>query len=111
MFEKWRIKEHMEVADSSGRHIGTVDAVEDDRIRLTRTDSPDGSHHYVDIDMVEKIDDNRVYLKAGEMQSSAGGSEPVYAGSHGTGQPEPQEEEALFGTSGHGTGMGGSGTM
>jgi hypothetical protein len=67
MFEKLRIKQHMEVADASGRHLGTVDEVEDDRIKLTRSDSSDGSHHYVPIDDVEKIADNRVYLK----QSSA----------------------------------------
>lgn len=63
MFEKLRIKQHMEVADANGRHLGTVDEVEDDRIKLTRSDSSDGSHHYVPIDDVEKIADNRVYLK------------------------------------------------
>lgn len=65
MFEKLRIKEHMEVANSSGQHVGTVDGIEDDRIKLTRTDSEDGLHHYVAIDDVERIDDNRVYLKEG----------------------------------------------
>ncbi len=64
MFEKLRIKQHMEVADAGGRHLGTVDEVEDDRIKLTRSDSTDGSHHYVPIDDVEKIADNRVYLKS-----------------------------------------------
>ncbi len=63
MFEKLRIKQHMEVADAAGRHLGTVDEVEDDRIKLTRSDSSDGAHHYVPIDDVEKIADNRVYLK------------------------------------------------
>ncbi|MEP0030243.1 DUF2171 domain-containing protein, partial [Qipengyuania citrea] len=28
MFEKIRIKEHMEVADCKGQHVGTVDGVE-----------------------------------------------------------------------------------
>ena len=63
MFEKLRIKQHMEVTDANGRHLGTVDDVQDDRIKLTRSDSADGAHHYVPIDDVEKIDDNRVYLK------------------------------------------------
>jgi hypothetical protein len=63
MFEKLRIKQHMEVADVNGRHLGTVDEVEDDRIKLTRSDSSDAAHHYVPIDDVEKIADNRVYLK------------------------------------------------
>lgn len=63
MFEKLRIKEHMEVADANGRHIGTVDEVEDDRIKLTRSDSEGGEHRFLSIDDVEKIDDNRIYLK------------------------------------------------
>jgi hypothetical protein len=63
MFEKMRIKEHMEVADAGGRHLGTVDEVEDDRIKLTRSDSGDGAHHYVPIDDIERIAENRIYLK------------------------------------------------
>ena len=65
MFEKLRIKEHMEIADSAGQHVGTVDEVDGDRIKLTRTDSSDGMHHFIPVDQVEKIDDNRVYLKQG----------------------------------------------
>jgi hypothetical protein len=34
------IREHMEIVDSEDKHIGTV---EGERIKLTRTDSPDGS--------------------------------------------------------------------
>ena len=63
MFEKMRIKEHMEVADCKGRHVGTVDEVEDDAIKLTRSDSGDGMHHFIALDGVDKIDDNRIYLK------------------------------------------------
>ncbi|WP_404482809.1 DUF2171 domain-containing protein [Novosphingobium sp. BL-52-GroH] len=65
MFEKLRIREHMEVATSTGQHVGTVDDVKDDQIKLTRTDSSDGAHHYIAIENVDKIDDNRVYLKEG----------------------------------------------
>ena len=65
MFEKLRIKEHMEVTDSTGMHVGTVDEVEDDRIKLTRSDSADGMHHFLSLDAVDKIDDNRIYLKQG----------------------------------------------
>lgn len=65
MFEKLRIKEHMEVADNSGQHVGTVDEVVDDRIKLTRSDSSDGTHHFIAIDQVDRIEDNRIYLKQG----------------------------------------------
>ena len=65
MFEKFRIKEHMEVADSNGQHIGTVDDVDGDKIKLTKSDAADDMHHFLSMDDVEKIDDNRVYLKEG----------------------------------------------
>lgn len=65
MFEKMRIKEHMEVADSTGQHVGTVDEVDGDAIKLTRSDSADEMHHFLAIDDIETIDDNRIYLKAG----------------------------------------------
>ena len=64
MFEKLRIKEHMEVADAQGDHVGTVDSVKDDTIKLTRSDSMDDMHHMLSLDDVDRIDDNRVYLKA-----------------------------------------------
>lgn len=65
MFEKLRIKEHMEVADARGQHVGTVDDIEDDRIKLTRSDSEDGAHHYLPLEAVERVEDNRIYLKEG----------------------------------------------
>jgi hypothetical protein len=65
MFEKIRIKEHMEVANAKGDHVGTVDDVDGDRIKLTKTDAADSMHHFLKLDDVDRIDDNRVYLKEG----------------------------------------------
>jgi len=65
MFEKIRIKEHMEVTDATGQHVGTVDEVEDDRIKLTKSDAMDDQHHFIALDAVKKLDDNRVVLKEG----------------------------------------------
>jgi hypothetical protein len=75
MFEKLRIREHMEVATNAGQHVGTVDEVDNDQIKLTRTDSSDGAHHYVALDAVDRIDDNRIYLKQGT-------AIPMGAGAH-----------------------------
>ena len=51
-----RIKEHMEVIGADGVHIGTVDRVENNRIKLTKADSGQGSHkghhHYIDGSLV-----------------------------------------------------------
>ena len=65
MFEKLRIKEHMEIVDSRGQHVGTVDDTQDDAIKLTKSDSGDDMYHFIKLDSVDKIDDNRIYLKEG----------------------------------------------
>ena len=65
MFEKIRIKEHMEVTDSTGQHVGTVDDVEDERIKLTKSDAMDDQHHFIALDAVDKLEENRVVLKEG----------------------------------------------
>ena len=62
------IKEDMEVIGADGVHIGTVDRVEGDRIKLTRKDSGQGSHeghhHMLPIGLVAAVDDGRVRLAA-----------------------------------------------
>lgn len=45
-----------------GDHVGTVDKIEGDRIKLTRGDSPDGRHHWIPLDWVESVDQNTVHL-------------------------------------------------
>src|SRR5215218_453919 len=48
-----QIREHMEVVGSDGGHVGTVDKVEGDRIKLTKKDDPDGTgahHHYLSLE-------------------------------------------------------------
>jgi len=63
MFERIQVKEHMEITGKNGQHVGTVDEVDGDRIKMTRTDSDDGKHHYLDFDLVDRVEDNRIYLK------------------------------------------------
>lgn len=58
------ISADMEVRAADGSHVGTVDGVEGDRIKLTRKDSPDGEHHYVDLGSVERVDEH-VHLADG----------------------------------------------
>jgi len=67
MFDKLRIKEHMEIVGKNGQHVGTVDEKDGDRIKMTRTDSDDGQHHYLDADMIDRVEDNRIYLKVDEV--------------------------------------------
>ena len=62
------IKEHMEVIGADGVHVGTVDKVESNRIKLTRKDSGEGSHkghhHYIDRGLVAGVEGNKVRLSA-----------------------------------------------
>jgi hypothetical protein len=55
------IREHMEVVGSDGLHVGTVDHMDGERIKLTKSDAVDGHHHYVDMDLVERID-SKIHL-------------------------------------------------
>jgi hypothetical protein len=58
-----QIKEHMEVVGSDDQHVGTVDHLEGQRIKLTREDpEAGGEHHYIGLDMVSSIQDGRVRL-------------------------------------------------
>ncbi|EIM31214.1 MULTISPECIES: DUF2171 domain-containing protein [Microvirga] len=63
-----RIREHMEVIGADGVHVGTVDRVEGDHIKLTRKDSGEGSHkghhHTVPLALVADIEGDRVRLSA-----------------------------------------------
>ncbi len=63
-----RIKEHMEVIGADGVHIGTVDRVESNRIKLTKVDSGQGSHkghhHYISAGLVADVEGQKVRLSA-----------------------------------------------
>ena len=63
-----RIKRQMEVIGADGVHIGTVDRVENGRIRLTKADSGEGRHkghhHFIDLGLVADIEGQKVRLSA-----------------------------------------------
>ena len=62
------IQEHMEVIGADGVHVGTVDKVEGDRIKLTKADSGQGSHeghhHYISSGLVAAVEGDKVRLSA-----------------------------------------------
>ena len=80
------IREHMEVIGADGVHVGTVDSVDGDRIKLTRSDSSAqmeqgegaedadfaqmeqgehaGHHHYISLGLVAGVEGNQVRLSA-----------------------------------------------
>jgi hypothetical protein len=56
------IAEHMEVLGADGVHVGTVDHLDGNRIKLTKASSDDGEHHYVSTAYVQDIRGNTVTL-------------------------------------------------
>ena len=49
--------------------IGTVDHMDGERyIKLKKSDSPDGKHHWIPIDWVDKIENNQIYLNKTEQE-------------------------------------------
>jgi hypothetical protein len=68
------IQEHMEVIGADGVHVGTVDHVEGDRIKLTKKDSGAqvegaegshaGHHHYISLGLVAEVEGDQVRLSA-----------------------------------------------
>lgn len=68
MTEASAIREHMEVIGADGVHVGTVDRVEGERIKLTKQDSGEGSHkghhHFISLGLVAEVEGNQVRLSA-----------------------------------------------
>ncbi len=53
-----QIKEHMEVVGSDGEHVGIVDHLDGERIKLTHHDSnADGKHHFLPLSAIAKVDE------------------------------------------------------
>jgi len=74
MTDASQIREHMEVIGADGVHVGTVDRVEGDRIKLTKADSGAdiegaegahaGHHHFISLGLVAGVEGETVRLSA-----------------------------------------------
>jgi len=56
------ICEHMEVVDANGQHVGIVEKVEGDRLKLIKSDALDPQHLFLDKSQVARVEDNKVKL-------------------------------------------------
>ena len=67
-----QIQEHMEVIGADGVHVGTVDHVDGNRIKLTKKDSGagfeggshEGHHHYISEGLIAGVEGDKVRLSA-----------------------------------------------
>ena len=79
-------REHMEVLGADGVHVGTVDHIQGDRIKLTKQDSGgagfggghEGHHHFIPLGLVAGVEGDKVRLSANAdvavtMEEEAGG--------------------------------------
>src|SRR5262245_27680768 len=57
-----QIRPHMKVVGSDGRQIGKVDRVDGEQIKLTKSVSPDGHHHTINVADVADIKDDEIRL-------------------------------------------------
>jgi hypothetical protein len=64
MINASEIRERMEVIGSDGQPVGTVDKVEGNRIKLTKSDpAAQGQHHYLPLDAIGSIEGNAIRLR------------------------------------------------
>ena len=64
MTDAAKIREHMDVVGADGVHIGTVDHLDGERIKLTKADSGDGKHHFLPAGLVAAVEGDTVRLSA-----------------------------------------------
>ncbi len=53
---------HMEVVDVNGQHVGTVESVDVDKIKLVEADALDKRNLFVERSVITKVDENKVHL-------------------------------------------------
>lgn len=57
------LQEHMEVVGSDGEHVGTIDHIEGDSIKLTKNDpAAQGQHHRIPLTWVTSLDGDTARL-------------------------------------------------
>ena len=99
------IREHMEVIGADGVHVGTVDKVEGDRIKLTKADAGQGSHqghhHFLPIGLVADVEGGKVRLSATganaltfREEQDSGSTAPATDRSHTRQHTAPQNESS-----------------
>jgi hypothetical protein len=84
MVDATQINEHMEVVGSDGGHVGVVDKVEGERIKLTRKDpQAGGQHHYLPLSAVDAVNGSVRLSMASDEAMRQWQAEPAGSGSGG----------------------------
>ena len=103
------IREHMEVIGADGVHVGTIDKLEGDRIKLTKRDSGqgghEGHHHYLSVGLIAEVEGDKVRLSttganAFMFQEEGDGSARLVADRAGGGPARSDQNKSAQGGSG-----------
>ena len=93
MVDRSHIRQHMDVIAADGERIGKVDAVEGERIKLTKDASSDGKHHHVDLSDVARVDEqvhlSKTRAALGLALAGAGTGTAAAAGAQGAKPANP----------------------
>jgi len=73
MVDKNEIRDHIEVVDNSGSHVGTVDHMQgEDQIKLTKSDPASGGmHHFIPLSWVDRVESDKVILSKNKAEVTA----------------------------------------
>ena len=58
------LQPHAEIIGADGVHVGTLDHVAGRRLKLTKADSTDERHHYIDGGLIASVEGGRIRLSA-----------------------------------------------
>lgn len=64
MIDLSQIQKHAEIIGADGVHVGTVDSVHGDHLKLTKKDSADRHHHRIDTALIAGVENGVVRLSA-----------------------------------------------
>jgi len=104
MIEAHEVQTGMAVVDANDNHIGVVKGQHDAIVELTPDGSADGLHHFVPLAGIRALHDGRLVVEPSELTTV----EAVITAIEYSRSRAPRRGTSLFGTSGHGTGMGGA---
>lgn len=70
MVDTKQIREHLEVIASDGQHVGTVDHLDGNSIKLTKSDrGAGGQHHWLPLNLVQEIEGEKVKLSVSQTEA------------------------------------------
>jgi hypothetical protein len=70
MVDKTKIREHLEVIGSDGQHVGLVDHLDGESIKLAKNDAmAGGEHHWLPLDLVQSVDGDMIKLSVSGSQA------------------------------------------